>query len=64
MTKYKPGYCCMYRYRHSADIEFLEQRREELIGYVYSPFRMNDLMEGILSGENLQLTWKFLMVLR
>lgn len=42
-------------YRHSADIEFLEQRREELIGYVYSPFRMNDLMEGILSGENLQL---------
>lgn len=42
-------------YRHNADIEFLEQRREELIGYVYSPFRMNDLMEGILSGENLQL---------
>lgn len=27
------------------------QREQALLGYVYSPFRMNDLMRGILGGE-------------
>jgi PAS domain S-box-containing protein len=28
-----------------------EERRKALIGYVYSPFRMNDLMQGILNNQ-------------
>ncbi|HLA31003.1 MAG TPA: CHASE domain-containing protein [Pseudomonas sp.] len=36
----------------------LEQRRQQLVGFVYSPFRMNDLMQGILGSRvlpNVQL---------
>ena len=35
-------------YRNGEAPKTLEQRREALTGYVYSPFRMNDFMKGIL----------------
>ncbi|BCB28642.1 hypothetical protein SKTS_35280 [Sulfurimicrobium lacus] len=35
-------------YRNHAPIETPEQRRANLVGWVYAPFRMNDLMKGIL----------------
>lgn len=37
-------------YAKGAALGNVTQRRQALIGYVYSPFRMNDLMQGIL-GE-------------
>ncbi len=36
-------------YQEDSVINTVEQRRNALIGFVYSPFRMNDLMNGILS---------------
>jgi len=36
-------------YRKGAAAETIQQRREALIGWVYSPYRMNDLMSGILA---------------
>lgn len=46
-------------YRPGVRPRTLEQRREALIGYVYSPFRARDLMTGILGGDtpllNLQI---------
>ena len=38
-------------YRNGAPIENIEQRQKELIGYVYSPFRMDNLIEGILLNK-------------
>lgn len=38
-------------YRKAAPLETVEQRRAALLGYVYSPFRMNDLMRGILGAR-------------
>jgi len=38
-------------YRNGEPQETLEQRREALTGYVYSPFRMNDFMRGILTEK-------------
>ncbi len=35
-------------YRNGEVADTPEQRREALMGYVYSPFRMNDLMQGLL----------------
>ena len=35
-------------YRNGAPVGLIEQRRAALIGWVYSPYRMNDLMAGIL----------------
>ncbi|MDR3392746.1 MAG: EAL domain-containing protein [Sulfuriferula sp.] len=35
-------------YRHDMPYETLQQRRANLIGWVYSPFRMNELMKGVL----------------
>lgn len=35
-------------YRHGADISTESQRRDALIGWAYSPFRMTDLMNGII----------------
>lgn len=35
-------------YRANADLNTVEQRRAALQGFVYSPFRMRDLMQGIL----------------
>ncbi len=37
-------------YRNGAALETVSQRRENLVGFVYSPFRMGDLLTGIL-GE-------------
>ncbi len=37
-------------YRNGAVVATLEQRRQALIGWVYSPYRMNDLMDGILAS--------------
>ncbi|MBI3143727.1 MAG: CHASE domain-containing protein [Pseudogulbenkiania sp.] len=36
-------------YRHGALLRTVEERRAALLGYVYAPFRMNDLMRGILN---------------
>jgi len=35
-------------YRHNMPSDTLAQKRAALIGWVYSPYRMNDLMSGIL----------------
>ncbi len=37
-------------YRKGMPTDTIEQRRAALYGWVYSPYRMNDLMEGILGG--------------
>lgn len=34
-------------YRSGLDVETVEQRRAALAGWVYAPFRMNDLMRGV-----------------
>ena len=39
-------------YRKNAPIETVAQRRAALQGWVYSPYRMNDLMQGILHDRN------------
>lgn len=36
-------------YRNGQPIDTVEQRRQALRGYVYSPFRVRDLMEGLLA---------------
>lgn len=38
-------------YRSNAPIDTVEERRAALIGYVYSPFRINDLMHGVLGKK-------------
>lgn len=38
-------------YRNGADLANVAQRRAALLGYVYSPFRMDDFMRGILGHE-------------
>jgi PAS domain S-box-containing protein len=35
-------------YRHGAPVRTVDERRAALIGWTYSPYRMNDLMAGIL----------------
>ena len=40
-------------YRKSMPIETVEQRRAAIYGWVYSPYRMNDLMQGIIGNRNL-----------
>lgn len=37
-------------YRKGADTRTVEGRRAALVGWVYSPYRMKDLMRGILGG--------------
>ena len=37
-------------YRNGAPLDTLEQRRAALIGWTYSPYRMQDLMGGILAN--------------
>ena len=37
-------------YRHGMPVETIAQRRAALTGWVYSPYRMNDLMSGLLQG--------------
>ena len=49
-------------YRHGAPVDTLGQRRAALIGWTYSPYRMNDLMAGMLGdwmsreGKGVDLT--------
>jgi len=38
-------------YNQKMDAITPKERREALIGYIYSPFRMNDLMEGIITDQ-------------
>nr|WP_305906742.1 CHASE domain-containing protein [Methylomarinum sp. Ch1-1]MDP4519445.1 EAL domain-containing protein [Methylomarinum sp. Ch1-1] len=38
-------------YRKEMPLDTVEQRRQALTGFVYSPFRMNDLMSGILGTD-------------
>ena len=38
-------------YQKGMPIETVEQRRAALIGWVYSPYRMTDLMQGILASN-------------
>jgi PAS domain S-box-containing protein len=38
-------------YKQGMRIENIEDRRQAFIGWVYSPFRMGDLMHGILGNE-------------
>jgi len=46
-------------YRKGESLGTPEQRRNALMGYVYSPFRMNNFMQGIVAGDearvNLQI---------
>ncbi|MBA6342920.1 GGDEF domain-containing protein [Colwellia sp. MB02u-10] len=45
-------------YRNEAAIENITQRQKELVGYVYSPFRMDNLIKGILlSAKNHQINF-------
>ena len=39
-------------YHKGLPIETVAQRRAAIQGWVYSPYRMNDLMRGILAGRN------------
>jgi len=41
-------------YRKGMPTQTVEQRREALFGWVYSPYRMTDLMRGILGGWDSQ----------
>ncbi|MEI6335002.1 MAG: CHASE domain-containing protein [Methylococcaceae bacterium] len=36
-------------YRNGTPVDTVEQRRSALVGWAYSPYRMNDLMTGILA---------------
>ncbi len=40
-------------YRDGGIPASLEERREQILGFVYSPFRVGDLLEGILSREQM-----------
>ncbi|PKP10742.1 MAG: hypothetical protein CVU09_05895 [Bacteroidetes bacterium HGW-Bacteroidetes-4] len=40
-------------YKYGKPIKTVEQRRKALVGWVYSPYRMNDLMTGILGKRGL-----------
>ncbi|HMW06800.1 MAG TPA: CHASE domain-containing protein [Leptospiraceae bacterium] len=56
----QPGTLLMYPfYKKNMPIATIEERRKAIQGWVYSPYRMKDLLEGILSnqnsGENLRL---------
>ena len=41
-------------YRNGAPIENVAQRQKELIGYVYSPFRIDNLIKGILLSDKVR----------
>ncbi len=41
-------------YRKGMPVDSVAQRRAAIYGWVYSPYRMNDLMQGILGGYNLE----------
>jgi len=39
-------------YRHGLPIDTVEQRRAAILGWVYSPYRMTDMISGTLGGWN------------
>jgi hypothetical protein len=39
-------------------LETIEQRRRAFIGWVYSPFRMGDLMAGILGSKQTEIEYE------
>lgn len=41
-------------YKNGANINSVEERREAIKGWVYSPYRMTDLMNGILGNSDLR----------
>ena len=41
-------------YRKGMPTGTVEQRRAAIYGWVYSPYRMNDLLRGVLAGGNLE----------
>ncbi|WP_313338344.1 CHASE domain-containing protein [Stutzerimonas nitrititolerans] len=43
-------------YHHAMPLETAEQRMDALLGFAYSPYRMDDLMEGILGAADLNLS--------
>lgn len=45
----QPGFL-MYMPVYARPVSTVDERRAALLGFVYSPFRINDLMEGILGG--------------
>ncbi|MBF0159693.1 MAG: CHASE domain-containing protein [Magnetococcales bacterium] len=49
--------CLMYIpiYRNGTEHDTVEQRRQQLVGWVYEAFRMDDLMAGILASQSLNL---------
>lgn len=38
-------------YKHGVPLDTVEQRRAAIQGFVYSPFRMNDFMKGLMGTE-------------
>jgi signal transduction histidine kinase/ActR/RegA family two-component response regulator len=40
-------------YQRGSVPQTVEERRALIVGYIYAPFRMNDLMQGILSGKRI-----------
>lgn len=45
-------------YRSGMAVDTVEQRRTALFGFVYSPFRMKDLMRGILGADQTDLEFE------
>jgi len=45
-------------YRNDSPHETLAERRANIIGWVYAPFRMADLMQGILSEKSSQIDYQ------
>jgi len=41
-------------YRKGMPIETVQQRRAAIYGWIYSPYRMNDLMQGIIGNRKLE----------
>lgn len=46
-------------YRKGMPLETVGQRRAAIYGWVYSPYRMNDLMQGIFGSRNLEKEKQF-----
>lgn len=45
-------------YKRNVPLETVEDRRDAFLGWVYSPFRMGNLMEGILGPRNLDINYE------
>ena len=45
-------------YQHNLPVSTTEERRVALKGYVYSPFRMKDLMQGILGARDTDIEFE------